>query len=76
MEDLRKLGFDFVFRTAGSHSPFDVVGIDKSKKIIKLIQSKRVMSGDMSEVNAAIKDKLEREYSELNDVFKVVFEVL
>lgn len=37
---LKEQGFDIAQRTAGSHSPIDVIGIDKQNKVILLIQSK------------------------------------
>ena len=38
--ELRDLGFDIVQRTAGSHSPIDIIAISKSRKLILLVQSK------------------------------------
>lgn len=38
--DFRKMGFTIVQRTAGSHSPFDVIAIDLNNRKIKLIQCK------------------------------------
>ena len=43
----RDLGL-IAFRSAGSHSPFDVVIIDKSNRIINLIQCKKAKSYDKS----------------------------
>ena len=39
-ERLRKDGFHIVQRTAGSHSPVDVIAINTTTKEIKLVQSK------------------------------------
>ena len=46
VEKLRKLGYDYVGRTAGSHGLFDVYGIDVSTRTIRLIQ---VKSGETAE---------------------------
>ena len=75
-EDLRKLGFDIVFRSAGSHSPIDVIAINKSLKVIKFIQSKRVLNENMEETDIKLKEQLEREFMWLNNVFRCEFEVL
>lgn len=37
---LREEGYDIVQRTAGSHSPVDVIAINKEERYILLIQSK------------------------------------
>ena len=37
---LREEGFDVVQRSAGSHSPVDIIAIRKADKKIKLVQSK------------------------------------
>lgn len=58
------------FRSAGSHSPVDVVAIDCGNKRIQLIQAK---PGSMSD-NA--KKKLEEENSGLNGNFEVRFLVI
>ena len=60
-------GFDIAQRTAGSHSPFDVIAIDKICKVIKLVQCK---PKSMSE-NA--KRKIEEENKKLNGLFRVEF---
>jgi|TARA_R100000501_G_C2621130_1_gene114372 Holliday junction resolvase len=39
-EKLKKEGFDIVQRTAGSHSPFDIIAIDTNRKRISLVQCK------------------------------------
>jgi len=39
-DELRAQGWDIVQRTAGSHSPIDVIAINQEKKLIRLIQSK------------------------------------
>lgn len=58
------------FRSAGSHSPIDVVAIDTAQKRISLIQAK---PDTMSE-NA--KNKLKEENIDLNGVFEVEFLVI
>lgn len=40
VHELREMGFVIAQRTAGSHSPVDVIGVDKEKRIIKFIQAK------------------------------------
>jgi Holliday junction resolvase len=39
-KELRGLGCVIVQRTAGSHSPIDIIAIDKKRKLIFLVQSK------------------------------------
>ena len=39
-EQLKNEGFDVVQRTAGSHSPIDIIAISKDKQMIRLIQCK------------------------------------
>lgn len=39
-KELKKEGFDIVQRTAGSHSPVDILAIDMTKMIILLVQAK------------------------------------
>jgi len=67
---LEKQGYDIVQRTAGSHSPFDLIAIRKDIKLIKFIQCK---PKSMSEEN---KKKIEKENYFLNDIFNTEFEVL
>lgn len=62
-------GFEIAQRTAGSHSPFDVIAIEPKTKVIKLIQSK---PPSLSETK---RQQLEAEYSHLNGVYDVTFEV-
>jgi Holliday junction resolvase len=73
---LREEGFDIVFRSAGSHSPIDIVAININDRVIKLIQSKRVLSQTMNTVNEQLKAKLEKEFSNLNAIFNVYFNVM
>jgi len=58
------------FRSAGSHSPIDVVSIDIKNKVIYLIQSKPLSFSN------AQKQKLLNQYKELNDMYAVVFNVI
>lgn len=58
------------FRSAGSHSPVDVVSIDVKKKIIKLIQSKP------ESMNEHQRQKLRDENKGLNGIFLVHFSVI
>ena len=58
------------FRSAGSHSPVDVVGIHVGRKEISLIQCKP----DSMSANA--KKKLEEENAGLNGTFEVRFLVI
>jgi|GEM_PF-2411680 len=75
MQDERENGC-IAFRTAGSHSPFDVISIDSSKKIIKLIQCKRTLSEKMSYIDPKLKAKLEKENVHFTGFYGVVFEAL
>lgn len=65
MQELKFIGFDIIARTAGSHSPFDVIAIrsDKDTHIIKFIQCK---SG-----KAKLSKKELQELLKLNDTFEV-----
>lgn len=67
---LLKEGWDIVIRSAGSHSPVDLVAIDKKERNIRLIQCK---SGGF---NQAMARKLERDNAALNGLFNVSFEVI
>lgn len=61
--------FDIVQRTAGSHSPVDIIAIDKIRKRIHFIQAK---PDSMSENE---KNKINKELDWLNDEFMVSFHV-
>lgn len=69
MNDERKQG-NLVIRSAGSHSPIDVISIDVKARVIKLIQCK---PDDIDE-----KKRYDIEYAmrELNNIFRCVFVVL
>ena len=68
VKEYRDKGFDIVQRTAGSHSPFDVIAIHTKEKKILLVQSK-------SSVPQSARDKLVIDNRLLNGKFKVSFEV-
>ncbi len=73
---LRKEGYDIAQRTAGSHSPIDIIAINKELRVIKLIQSKRVLKENMAFVDDKQKNNLEEENLWLNNVFRVEFVVM
>ena len=65
-----RLNGSISFRSAGSHSPIDVVIIDKDTRVIRLIQCKPdTMSNNKREA-------LRQEHNQLNGTFYVKFEVL
>ncbi len=63
-------GWDIVQRTAGSHSPIDVIAINNLLKVIKLIQCK---PNDCPENEIK---KIKNEFNWLNGGFRVEFEVI
>jgi len=67
---LKKEGFDIVQRTAGSHSPVDIIAIDIQKGIIRLIQSKS------DDLNATKAQKIRDANRGLNGIFQVYFSVI
>jgi len=69
-DKLKKQGYDIVQRSAGSHSPFDIIAINKESKEIKLIQVKPE-SIQQSNVNKIMNDN-----ALLNGVYSVKFLVL
>jgi Holliday junction resolvase len=73
---LKELGFNIVFRSAGSHSCIDIVAIDTTTKVIKLIQCKRTIKENMNYVNEQLKDKLINENKYINGLYNVVFDVM
>ena len=75
ISDLKKEGFDIVQRSRGSHSSIDIFAIDKNRRIILFVQSKRTLDESMDYINPKLKEKLEKEFSWLNGVFGVCFEV-
>jgi len=73
---LKEQGFNIVQRTAGSHSPIDIIAIKIDEKVIKLVQSKRTIGKNMQFIDLKLKNKLENEFKCLNGVYKVKFEAL
>ena len=67
---LREKGYEIAQRSAGSHSPIDVWAINKSTRVITLIQAK---PADFSEKK---RKELEFELNWLNGMFRVEFEVI
>ena len=70
VKQFRDDGFDIVQRTAGSHSPIDVIAIDKRVKRIFLIQCK-----SDSEPESKIK-RLKEEFDWLNDEYLCCYMVI
>lgn len=68
-EDLKKAGYDIVQRTAGSHSPIDVIAISRNPRIIILIQ---VKPNNYPDKNIS---KLLKENIWLDGNFRVMFQV-
>lgn len=67
LKALENQGFEICFRSAGSHSPIDLVAIDIKNKRINLIQAKpKSLSNNQ-------KRKIELENNKLNDEFIVRF---
>lgn len=66
----KELGYDIAQRTAGSHSPFDVIAINLKKKEIKLIQCKP------DSMNSHQQQKIRDDNRELNGLFLVNFGVV
>jgi hypothetical protein len=66
------------FRSAGSHSPIDVVSIDIKNKTIFFIQSKRTLNKRMSYIDETIKNKLmnDEQLKQLNNTYDCSFIVL
>ena len=62
--------FDILQRSKGSHSPIDILAINKEKKIIKLIQVKQYSFSEKQ------KENLLEENKGLNGNFKVEFVVM
>lgn len=74
VKDLEDEGYDIVQRTAGSHSKIDIIGLDRDKKEIILIQSKRTLERNMDYIDPKAKEKLEKEHKDLNGKWQVSFE--
>jgi Holliday junction resolvase len=67
IKELRTVGFDIVQRTAGSHSPIDIIAIDKINKKILFTQSKP------DNFSKSESDKIKKELNYLNGLFKCEF---
>ena len=67
--ELKEAGFEIVQRTAGSHSPVDIIAINRDLGEIKLIQAKPDNFSDIGEL------RLLEEHKWLNGWFEVFFEV-
>lgn len=65
-----KFGFKIAQRTAGSHSPFDIIAINTECKQIRLIQCKSKSLSDTAT------QKLRNENKELNGSFEVKFSIV
>lgn len=69
MEEERKKG-NIVLRSAGSHSPVDIVSIDVTARVIKLIQCK---SDNFPQIEI---DELQYQMRELNNAYRCEFVVV
>ena len=70
MNRLKAIGFDIVFRSAGSHSSIDVIGISKKLKLIQFVQCKPKKLSDRK------RRDLEIQNIELNDSYRCQFRVI
>lgn len=66
---LKREGYQIAQRTAGSHSPFDVIAINKDTKTIRLIQSKVTITPEWHKL------EINRDWGWLNGEFKVEFTI-
>ena len=69
VHQLKDEGWDIVQRTAGSHSPVDIIAINKKLRLIRLIQAKPDNYPQSQE------DKILSDNSWLNNVYRVEFVV-
>ena len=67
---LKSLGFPIAFRSAGSHNPIDVVGIDILHKEIHLYQSKP------KNFSKSLQLHLLEQWAGLNNKFDVTFKIV
>lgn len=65
----KSFGYDIAQRTAGSHSPFDIIAIKIKNKKIKLVQCKP------DDLNNHQTQKIRDKNKELNGTFEVTFSV-
>ena len=70
MNKERARGIKYVIRSAGSHSPIDIVSIDVNERVIRLIQCKSKSMGE------AAREALRQENNLLNGTFQARFEVI
>lgn len=63
------------FRSAGSHSPIDVFILDKTTRVIHLIQCKSSIKLK-GKIEPRLKEKLEKEWSWLNGAYRLEFKAL
>jgi Holliday junction resolvase len=71
VKTLKSQGY-IAFRSAGSHSPFDVVAINPDTKLIILVQSKLRGKKNLSKVEREI---IENEKLLIEGDYKVLFEL-
>ena len=69
VKQLREEGFDIVQRTAGSHSPIDVIAINKLLRVILFIQAKP------DSLSKKKKEEIEIKNCWLNNAFRAEFRV-
>jgi Holliday junction resolvase len=69
IKELISKGYDIAQRTAGSHSPIDIIAVHRDLQLISLVQSK---PDDMRESEI---EKLKEKYEWLNGKWVVIFEV-
>jgi Holliday junction resolvase-like predicted endonuclease len=70
MKSLKKAGFEIIFRSAGSHGPIDVVGIDPNNKIILFVQAKNYKLSHYKHL------ELKHKWSKLNDKYICKYEIM
>lgn len=58
----------FIVRSAGSHSPYDVIVVDKDKKLVKCIQAKVI-----STTSEIFKGVVSEEIKETVENYKIFF---
>lgn len=71
--NLRLQGYDIVFRSAGSHSPIDIVAIDSKGRRLLLVQSKRTLNKTMKYIDPGLKIALESEFAYLCGTYECKF---
>lgn len=70
-------GLKYSFRSAGSHSPIDLIIIDPDKRSIELIQAKSTKGMGYWYIEPKLKEKLEKEHKPILDgVYDVEFKAL